>query len=111
MPTALPWQTGGRSVWPRAWPSSSQNPSFSLRAFSWARMVPHPARSGQSLVSAFLDSCPGSRVGWFAGHESTRGGPDMGFLDFIKKQFIDIIQWTEDGDEVLAWRFPMRDME
>src|SRR6058998_106275 len=35
----------------------------------------------------------------------------MGFLDFIKKQFIDIIQWTEDGDEVLAWRFPMRDME
>jgi membrane protease subunit (stomatin/prohibitin family) len=35
----------------------------------------------------------------------------MGFLDFIKKQFIDIIQWTEDSDEVLAWRFPMRDME
>ena len=35
----------------------------------------------------------------------------MGFLDFVKKQFIDIIQWTEDDDEVLAWRFPMRDME
>ena len=35
----------------------------------------------------------------------------MGFLDFIKKQFIDIIQWTEDGDDVLAWRFPMRDLE
>jgi membrane protease subunit (stomatin/prohibitin family) len=35
----------------------------------------------------------------------------MGFLDFVKKQFIDIIQWTEDGDEVLAWRFPMRDLE
>src|ERR671931_58342 len=35
----------------------------------------------------------------------------MGFLDFVKKQFIDIIQWTEDSDEVLAWRFPMRDME
>jgi membrane protease subunit (stomatin/prohibitin family) len=35
----------------------------------------------------------------------------MGFLDFVRKQFIDIIQWTEDGDEVLAWRFPMRDME
>jgi membrane protease subunit (stomatin/prohibitin family) len=35
----------------------------------------------------------------------------MGFLDFVKKQFVDIIQWTEDGDEVLAWRFPMRDME
>ena len=35
----------------------------------------------------------------------------MGFLDFVKKQFIDIIQWTEDGDGVLAWRFPMRDIE
>ena len=35
----------------------------------------------------------------------------MGLLDFIRKQFIDIIQWTEDGDEILAWRFPMRDME
>ena len=35
----------------------------------------------------------------------------MGFPDFVKKQFIDIIQWTEDGDDVLAWRFPMRDME
>jgi membrane protease subunit (stomatin/prohibitin family) len=35
----------------------------------------------------------------------------MAFMDFIKKQFIDIIQWTEDGDGTLAWRFPMRDME
>jgi membrane protease subunit (stomatin/prohibitin family) len=35
----------------------------------------------------------------------------MGLMDFIKKQFIDIIQWTEDGDGTLAWRFPMRDME
>ncbi len=35
----------------------------------------------------------------------------MALMDFIKKQFIDIIQWTEDGDGTLAWRFPMRDME
>jgi membrane protease subunit (stomatin/prohibitin family) len=35
----------------------------------------------------------------------------MGLMDFIKKQFIDILQWTEDGDDVLAWRFPMADME
>jgi membrane protease subunit (stomatin/prohibitin family) len=35
----------------------------------------------------------------------------MGLMDFIKKQFIDIIQWTEDGEGTLAWRFPMRDME
>jgi membrane protease subunit (stomatin/prohibitin family) len=35
----------------------------------------------------------------------------MALMDFIKKQFIDIIQWTEDGQGTLAWRFPMRDME
>ena len=35
----------------------------------------------------------------------------MGLMDFIKKQFIDIIQWTEQGDGTLAWRFPMADME
>jgi membrane protease subunit (stomatin/prohibitin family) len=38
----------------------------------------------------------------------------MALMDFIKKQFIDIIQWTEDaadGGETLAWRFPMQDME
>jgi membrane protease subunit (stomatin/prohibitin family) len=31
--------------------------------------------------------------------------------DFIKKQFIDILQWNEQGDGVLAWRFPMQDFE
>jgi len=35
----------------------------------------------------------------------------MGLMDFIKKQFIDILQWTEAGDGVLAWRFPMADNE
>ncbi len=35
----------------------------------------------------------------------------MSLMDFIKKQFIDIIQWTEAGDGTLAWRFPMQDME
>ena len=37
----------------------------------------------------------------------------MAFMDFIRKQFIDVIQWTEDGDSdgTLAWRFPMADME
>jgi membrane protease subunit (stomatin/prohibitin family) len=32
-------------------------------------------------------------------------------MDFIKKQFIDVIQWTEDTDGTLAWRYPMQDME
>jgi membrane protease subunit (stomatin/prohibitin family) len=35
----------------------------------------------------------------------------MGLMDFIKKQFIDVIQWTEQADGVLAWRFPMAGLE
>ena len=35
----------------------------------------------------------------------------MGILSFVKKQFIDILQWTEVGDDVLAWRFPTADFE
>jgi membrane protease subunit (stomatin/prohibitin family) len=35
----------------------------------------------------------------------------MALMDFIKKQFIDVIQWTEDAPGTLAWRFPMADME
>ncbi len=35
----------------------------------------------------------------------------MALMDFIKKQFIDIIEWTEAGDGTLAWRFPMADLE
>ena len=35
----------------------------------------------------------------------------MSLGSFIKKQFIDILQWNEDTDGVLAWRFPMQDFE
>lgn len=35
----------------------------------------------------------------------------MALSDFIKKQFIDIIHWTEETDGVLAYRFPMQDFE
>ncbi|BCL76579.1 hypothetical protein JHS3_23150 [Jeongeupia sp. HS-3] len=35
----------------------------------------------------------------------------MSLGSFIKKQFIDILQWNEDSDGVLAWRFPMTDFE
>jgi len=35
----------------------------------------------------------------------------MSIGSFIRKQFIDILQWTEDTDGVLAWRYPMEDME
>jgi membrane protease subunit (stomatin/prohibitin family) len=35
----------------------------------------------------------------------------MSLASFIKKQFIDILHWTEERDGVLAWRFPMQDFE
>ena len=35
----------------------------------------------------------------------------MGLREFIVKQFIDVIQWNETEDGVLAYRFPMRDLE
>jgi membrane protease subunit (stomatin/prohibitin family) len=35
----------------------------------------------------------------------------MSLGSFIKKQFIDILQWNEDGEGVLAWRYPMQDFE
>src|SRR4029450_2004045 len=35
----------------------------------------------------------------------------MALMDFIKKQFIDIIEWTETVDGTLAWRFPVADRE
>jgi membrane protease subunit (stomatin/prohibitin family) len=35
----------------------------------------------------------------------------MGLGGFFRKQFIDVIQWTESEQGVLAWRFPMADME
>jgi membrane protease subunit (stomatin/prohibitin family) len=35
----------------------------------------------------------------------------MSLGEFFKKQFIDVIHWTEDEDGVLAYRYPMRDME
>ena len=35
----------------------------------------------------------------------------MGIFDLITKQFIDVIDWTEGGDGVLAYRFPMQDRE
>lgn len=35
----------------------------------------------------------------------------MGLFSFISKQFIDVIQWTEDSDGVLSYRYPMADNE
>ena len=35
----------------------------------------------------------------------------MAITDFLKKQFVDVIHWTEDVDGVLAYRYPMEDFE
>lgn len=35
----------------------------------------------------------------------------MSLRDFIAKQWIDVIQWTEPEDGILAYRYPMQDME
>jgi membrane protease subunit (stomatin/prohibitin family) len=35
----------------------------------------------------------------------------MGLGSFIKKQFIDVLQWNEETEGVLSWRYPMQDFE
>lgn len=35
----------------------------------------------------------------------------MGLRDFLGKQFIDVISWTEPEEGILSFRYPMRDME
>lgn len=35
----------------------------------------------------------------------------MGIKDFLFKQFVDVIDWTEPGTGVLAYRYPMQDRE
>ena len=35
----------------------------------------------------------------------------MSLGSFIRKQFIDVLQWNEETEGVLAWRFPMQDFE
>lgn len=35
----------------------------------------------------------------------------MALSDFIGKQFVDVLQWTESGEGALGWRFPMAGKE
>src|ERR1700712_3798357 len=43
--------------------------------------------------------------------QRTRERHAMALMGFLKKQFIDVIEWTENTDGVLAWRYPMADHE
>jgi membrane protease subunit (stomatin/prohibitin family) len=38
-------------------------------------------------------------------------GPVMSLRDFLAKQFIDVIEWVEPEDGILAYRYPMQDRE
>lgn len=35
----------------------------------------------------------------------------MGIFNFLKKQFIDVIDWTESAEGILAYKYPMQDNE
>jgi excisionase family DNA binding protein len=35
----------------------------------------------------------------------------MGLMDYIKGQFLEIIQWTDDSRDTLSWRYPDEDKE
>ena len=35
----------------------------------------------------------------------------MSIRDFLIKQLIDVIQWTETDETLLAYRYPMQNME
>src|SRR6187455_1120808 len=35
----------------------------------------------------------------------------MGLMDYLKGQFLEIIQWEDDSRDTLAWRFPDSDRE
>ena len=35
----------------------------------------------------------------------------MGLLDYLKSQFLEIIQWEDDSRDTLSWRFPDQDKE
>ena len=35
----------------------------------------------------------------------------MSLGSFIRKQFVDVLQWNEEDDGTLAWRYPMEDFE
>jgi membrane protease subunit (stomatin/prohibitin family) len=35
----------------------------------------------------------------------------MGLLDYLKSQFLEIIQWQDDSRDTISWRFPDEDKE
>ncbi|MFE7312663.1 SPFH domain-containing protein [Streptomyces sp. NPDC057555] len=46
-----------------------------------------------------------------AGNRSELGGPVVGFMDRVRGEFIDIIEWTDDSRDTIVWRFPRYENE
>ena len=82
---------------------------------SW--LVAHPDRSGTVRRPATgRTSAAGCRVRGFEqrmrkGRGSAEEGSDVGLLDAIRGEFIDIVEWTDDSRDTIVWRFPRHDNE
>ena len=58
------------------------------------------------------EETPGSRLNQAVPEYVTHfRGALMGLTDFIRSQFIDIIEWTDDSRDTLSYRFPDEDKE
>ena len=46
-----------------------------------------------------------------SGARARNRGSDVGLLDAIRGEFIDIVEWTDDSRDTIVWRFPRHDNE
>src|ERR1041384_5098446 len=65
----------------------------------------------QVRIGGHLRGHANTSLGRGATRVRSEPGRTMAITDFLKKQFIDVIHWTEDADGVLAYRYPMADFE
>src|SRR4051812_25378803 len=75
------------------------------------RRRPPPSRNRFHLQHVRANAARPLTRGSFFRHRnrSTPQGPAMAIIDFLKKQFIDIIEWTDDSRDTLSFRFPDED--
>jgi membrane protease subunit (stomatin/prohibitin family) len=63
------------------------------------------ARSGSESLAPNL-GYDGSAAARFTGPIAVLQEDGMAFLDKLKGEFVDIIEWNEDGSDTVVWRFP-----
>lgn len=63
------------------------------------------SRIGLAKAGGFLYTPPASENTNHSTHTT------MGLMDYLKGQFLEIIQWTDDSRDTLSWRFPDEDKE